>query len=491
MINAQISSQKDYGEKNMNHKKPNLLFVFSDQQRWCDLGCYGNKDVITPNFDRFSETAAVVGCCMSNAPLCVPVRGTLITGYMPNKHRAATNDLPIRHDITAISGVLEENGYHTGYIGKWHLTGVPRDQYVPSEKRFGFSEWKVNNCNHDYLNWSYYDENNVLHPETVYEPVKLTDLSLDFLRRNKNDPFALYLSWSPPHSPYHHMPQKYLDIYKNKSLALRENVQDKIDMLHSELIDGRQKLTTKEYGRDFIEDLYRGYYAHITAIDEQFGRLIDYLDSAGLSEDTIIVFTSDHGDMLGSHRFIDKQLPYDESARVPLIVRWKGKTVKGYIDEIASLVDMPETLLSMMGLSFPEKRDGVDLSPMLLENKPGLDCAYIASHVPCHNVSVRPYGAWRALRTKDYLYAREAHTDCTFLFDMKNDPYQLNNLKDDAKYKEIIAGLKLRLDEKARSYGDAVVDWQEFLLMNDLVAEWDKSQEYFNLPLFETGRLMW
>ena len=474
----------------MNHKKPNLLFVFTDQQRWCDLGCYGSKEVISPNLDRFAETAAVVDCCISNSPLCVPVRGTILTGYMPNRHRAATNDLPIRRDITAISNILEENNYHTGYIGKWHLTGIPRDQSVPRENRFGFSEWKVNNCNHNYFDWGYYDEDNHYHQEDTYEPVKLTDLALDFLSRSKNqdNPFALYLSWSTPHNPYHLMPEKYLDLYNDKNVTLRKNVQDTMDMLHAL---PNHKLGTKEYGRDFIEDIYRGYYGHITALDEQFGRLADYLDDNGLSEDTIVVFTSDHGDMLGSHRFIDKQLPYDESVRVPLIVRWKGKTVKGYLNEIASLVDMPETLLSMMGLSFPEKRDGVDLSPMFLENKPGLDNAYIASHVPCHNASVRPYDAWRALRSKDYLYAREAHTDCTFLFDIKNDPYQLNNLKDDVKYKDIISALKSQLDIKAKSYDDAVLDWKEFIVNNNLIDEWNKSQEYFGLPLFETGKLAW
>ena len=477
----------------MQTSKPNLLFVFSDQQRWCDLGCYGNREVISPNFDRFAESAAVIDCCVTNAPLCVPIRGTLITGYMPNRHRAATNDLPIGHDIKDISCVLRENGWHTGYIGKWHLTGVPRDQYVPEEDRFGFSEWKINNCNHDYMNWSYYDEDNILHPENTYEPIKLTDLALDFLQRNKNKdgPFALYLSWSPPHNPYFHMPQKYLNMYKGKPITLRQNVQDTMDMLHAEPLSEGYRLTTKEQDRNFIEEMHRGYYGHISAIDEQFGRLVDYLDENNLSENTIVVFTSDHGDMLGSHRYIDKQLPHEESSRVPLLVRWKGKTVKGYLNEIASLVDLPETLLSMMGVSFDELRDGVDLSPMFLEGKPGLECAYIASHVPCHNAAVRPYGAWRALRSKDYLYAREADTDCTFLFDMKNDPYQLNNLKDDAEYKDVIARLKAQLDQKANSYGDAVMDWREFLTANDLVNEWDASQKYFGLPLFESGKLAW
>ncbi|MCL2814780.1 MAG: sulfatase-like hydrolase/transferase, partial [Oscillospiraceae bacterium] len=377
------------------------------------------------------------------------------------------------------------------YIGKWHLTGVPRDQYVPRERRFGFSEWKVNNCNHDYLNWNYYDEDNTLHPETTYEPVKLTDLALDFLRRNKEGPFALYLSWSTPHNPYFHMPQKYLEMYKDKPVTLRENVQDTMDMLHAEPFGEGYKLTTIEKDKNFIEEMYRGYYGHISALDEQFGRLADYLDENNLSENTIVVFTSDHGDMLGSHRFIDKQLPHEESARVPLIIGWKGKIIKGYLNEIASLADLPETLLSMMELSFGEKRDGSDLSPMLLEAKPGPGCAYIAGHVPCHNAAVRPYGAWRALRTADYMYAREADTDCTFLFEMKKDPYQKNNLKDDPKYKDEITRLKSQLDQKAKSYGDAVLDWREFLDVNGLVGEWDKSQQYFNLPLFESGKLSW
>jgi arylsulfatase A-like enzyme len=191
---------------------------------------------------------------------------------------------------------------------------------VPSEKRFGFSEWKINNCNHDYLNWNYYDEDNILHPETTYEPIKLTDLALDFLERKKDGPFALYLSWSTPHSPYHHMPQKYLDIYKDKPVTLRENVQDTMDMLHAEPFGEGYRLTTKIQDTQFIEDMYRGYYGHITALDEQFGRLVDYLEENNLSENTIVVFTSDHGDMLGEHGIWYKRTYYEDSVRVPFIV---------------------------------------------------------------------------------------------------------------------------------------------------------------------------
>jgi len=275
-------------------------------------------------------------------------------------------------------------------------------------------------------------------------------------------------------------------MYRDRPITLRPNVGDTVADLR---VREWGYVDTEDMDRNYIEEIHRGYYAHITALDEQFGRMMDKLDEMGIAEDTIVVFTSDHGDLLGSHGFTDKQYPHDESVRVPLLLRWKGKVKAGYYDEIASLVDLPETLLSMMGCSFAEKRDGEDLSKMFLEGAPGLDAAYIASHVCSHVAATRPYDAWRGLRTKDYMYAREAHNDCAFLFDMKKDPYQMNNLARNPEYAPLVAEFKKRLNEKADSYGDAVVDWKEFLLRNNLVEVWDASQKWFRQPLFETGKV--
>ena len=139
--------------------KKNLLFIFSDQHRAMDLGCYGNSQVKTPELDGLSRLGTTFLNCVSNTPLCVPARGSILTGLMPIKHRAATNDLPISENVISIAHVLKEAGYHTGYIGKWHLAGVPRDKYISKGKgRLGFEEWKVCNCNHEYLDAYYYDE---------------------------------------------------------------------------------------------------------------------------------------------------------------------------------------------------------------------------------------------------------------------------------------------------------------------------------------------
>ena len=132
-------------------KTQNLLFVFSDEHRKHDLGCYGNTIVKTPNLDRLAEEGLCFSHCVSNSPVCVPARGSLLTGLFPQKHGAFTNDLAIHSDCISIANVLNDAGYHTGYIGKWHLAGIPRDQFITEERRLGFKEWKVANCNHDYL----------------------------------------------------------------------------------------------------------------------------------------------------------------------------------------------------------------------------------------------------------------------------------------------------------------------------------------------------
>jgi arylsulfatase A-like enzyme len=323
--------------------KPNILFVFSDQHRWCDLGSYGNEQIKSPNFDAFAREAVRFENCISNSPLCVPARGTLLTGLLPMKHGAISNDLPIRTDVTSVAHVWNEAGYHTGYIGKWHLAGVPRDQPVPEGAgRLGFKEWKVYNCSHSYMDAYYHDEGNELHKIEEYEPIKQTDLAIDFMKRNKNRKWALYLSWGPPHDPYFDVPEAYLDLYAKKKIKLRDNVSDSV-----------AATTTKTLNREQIIENYKGYFAHITALDEQFARLREALEVTGQADNTIVVYTSDHGDMIGSHGLTNKQLPYEESVKVPLMVYWKGKTFAGVCEELIGLVDLPVSLTGLLGLRYP------------------------------------------------------------------------------------------------------------------------------------------
>ena len=456
-------------------QKPNILFVFSDQHRWCDLGCYGNMQVISPNLDMFAKKAVCFENCISNSPVCVPARGSLLTGLLPMRHKAITNDLPIDTGVESIAHVLSENGYHTGYIGKWHLAGVPRDRYIPGGKeRLGFSEWKVCNCNHSYLNAYYYEESNKRIEIDGYEPIEQTNMAIDFINRNRDKSWALVLSWSPPHDPYGEVPQKYLDMYQSEQIQLRGNVPDRI-------ISTLKRTFSKS---DMIEN-YKGYYAHITALDEQFGRLIHALEHGGQIDNTLVVYTSDHGDMLGSQGYTNKQLPYEESVKVPLLVYLKGKTTSMKSDEMIGLVDLPVSLLGLLGMKFSGNVDGKDLHRLFLDrDAKGLDECYLFDLVPCHQAADRGGSEWRGIRTSKYTFARTGKDDGFVLFDNENDILQQRNLINQSDYTIVKNGLLEVLNGYIEKY-DKFFPWEQLIREYGFLEEWNRSQDYFKLPLLD------
>ncbi len=455
--------------------RPNVLFVFSDQHRWCDLGCYGNPDVRSPHLDAFAATAVRCNGCVANSPLCVPSRGSLLTGVFPLRHGAVSNDLPIRHDVTSIADALAAAGYHTGYIGKWHLAGVPRDQAIPQGRgRLGFDEWKVCNCSHDYLNAYYHDATDRRIRIDGYEPVVQTDLAVDFIRRNRDRPWGLVLSWGPPHDPYFAVPPQYLSLYADRDLRLRPNVPESV-----------RATRTRTMTREEIVRCYRGYYSHITALDEQFGRLLAALDATGQRDDTIVVYTSDHGDMLGSQGLTNKQLPYEESIRVPLLVSWPGRTIRGESDAWMGLVDLPTSLLGLAGVGAPAGTDGLDLHRVFVTpGAEGRDACYIFDLIPCHQAAARGGTEWRGLRTRRHTFARSAADDGFVLFDNIDDPYQVRNLIGDPGMAPLHRQLAERLEAMIRGH-DALLPWDELIRRYGLKDEWNRSQAYFRLPLLE------
>lgn len=448
-------------------RQRNLLFVFDDQHRGCDLGCYGNPEVRSPNLDHFATGALRFQQAITNCPLCVPARGTLLTGLHAMRHRAISNDLPIRRDVTSIAHVLEEAGVHTGYVGKWHLAGVPRDKPVTQPERLGFSEWKVAECTHDYLHSYYWDEDNVHHNIEGYEPIGQTDMALDFIQRNQGHPWSLFLSWGPPHDPYQWVPQEYLDLFNPAALSLRPNVEEPI-------IQTRER----HYGITDLRLWLQGYYAHIAALDEQFGRLMASLEATGQLEDTVVVFTSDHGDMLGSHGFENKQLPHEESARIPLLIGGPGVRA-GVTNELIGLVDLPVTLLGLLGLTYPGEVDGADLSGLLTSDRAeGLRECYLYDLIPCHQAFDRGGDSWRAVRTRRHTYARTPHDEGWLLFDNLADPYQQQNLIGDPAHADLESQLSARLDEAIARH-DELIPWEDLVRKYGFTDVWNESQSYF------------
>jgi arylsulfatase A-like enzyme len=458
---------------NSNALKPNVLFVFSDQHRWCDLNSYGNTQIISPNFDAFAEKALQFENCIANCPLCVPSRGTLLTGLFPLKHGAAANDLPMNEEVQSFGEVLKMNRYHTGYIGKWHLAGVPRDQAIPPGlKRYGFDEWKVANCTHDYMNSYYDDEQNNRHKIIGYEPIKQTDLAIDFIERNHQQvPWALVLSWGPPHDPYDAVPQRYLDLYEAMPIKLRDNVGKFVNHSNSE-----------GWSNQNLIDCHRGYYAHISALDEQFGRLLDALKRTGQLENTIVVYTSDHGNMLGSQGMFNKQSPWEESIKVPLMISWENHVLQGRRNELISLVDLPVSLLGLIGLTFREQVDGKDLHDLFINwGAKGLDSCYIFELSACHQASNQGLTEWRGIRTERYTFARSVNDDGWLLYDNLNDPFQLDNLAHQLEWEEVKTQLSDQLNQYIARH-DGLKSWGELIDDYGFRDKWNVSENYFKFP---------
>lgn len=432
----------------------NVLLVFADQMRGSAMGCAGDANVRTPTLDGLSADGVRFEQAYCNSPLCTPSRGTLLTGTYPVRHGAATNDMPIRTEIPSMGRVFRDAGYATGYVGKWHLDGVPRDKFTPpGERRLGFDFWAVHECTHNYFGSFYYADD----PEPVriegYEPVTQTDLAERFIHQHADSPWCLALSYGPPHNPYHRVPQRFLDPYDPAALKLPDNVPP-------ELADkARQDLS--------------GYYAHVIALDELLGRLLRTLDERDLTDRTLVVFTSDHGDMLFSHGHTRKQRPWEESIRVPLLMRLPGNVPPGAAsDELIALVDLLPTVLGLAGLEVPGEIQGRDLSAAARGEGAGREDILLEDACGCDESWLSGIPEWRGLRTKRYTYARRPD-GAWVLHDNVADPLQVENLVDDPSARDVRERLDARLEQRLAEIGDALLPWDETLRRRNLVDLWN------------------
>lgn len=448
---------------------PNLLFVFADQLRWCDLGCAGNSQVKTPNLDALAIQGALFPLCFANSPVCGPSRGILLTGLYPQRNQVVANDLPLPEHIPTIGNHLKNAGYATGYIGKWHLDGVPRDKWTPpGARRHGFDFWRAFNCSHRYFDAPIFGDSPEKQVLEGYEPQRQTDLALEFIQTH-NRPWSLFLSWGPPHDPYPEVPPEFRALYQADELELRPNVEP----LKSPPAHDPASLANP---RRILAD----YYAAISALDAQIGRLLAELEATGQAENTLVVFTSDHGDMLGSQGMLKKQQPFEESAHIPFLARWPKKIPAGIRPQILlSTVDFVPTLLGALGIESGADFDGADLSPALLgENQSGPESVFLMELVPTDEGVKQKIGAWRGLRTRRYTFARHQNGESWILFDNQADPFQQTNLV--GQNAELEAEMGAILDQWLEKTGDESLSWDELIRKMDLVAAWNEREQLLN-----------
>jgi arylsulfatase A-like enzyme len=424
--------------------QPNLLFVFGDQWRAQALGYAGDPNACTPRIDRFAAESANFINATAGTPVCCPYRATLMTGQEPLTHGVMVNDVGIISDAVPLAECFNRAGYRTGYIGKWHIDGHGRQAYVPPERRLGFQYWRGFECTHDYNRSFYYADTPELLLWEGYDAEAQTACAIDYLRERETDqPFALFLSWGPPHAPYHTAPERFRAKYRAEDVVLRSNVPAEC--------------------ADVAREELAGYYAHIEALDEYFGRLLDELDALGLRENTIVVFTSDHGDMIRCHGETKKQKPWEESVRVPFLVRGPG-IAAGEIAPVLDSVDIMPTLLGMCGVGIPPTVQGTDASPLLRgQAVPELDGALLACHFPFHQWHTSQGGReYRGVRTERYTYCRDL-AGPWLLYDNQTDPYQMTNLVNRRELATLQAELDALLDRKLARVGDGFLPGIEYV----------------------------
>jgi len=440
--------------------KPNLVLVFPDQMRGQAMGFLGEEPVHTPNLDAFAAQSLVLPQAISNMPVCSPFRAMLMTGCYPQsngvlgncctKYRRAEQDCELRKSARCWSDVLKDAGYSLGYIGKWHLD-MPREPYIdcynnrsvcfdsvlernmpvawnewcPPDRRHGFDFWYSYGTYDRHLNpmyWRHDAGRDEFHFVEQWGPEHEADLAVRYLRneggeyRDPERPFALVVAPNPPHMPYHMVPDRYRERYAGIAPE---------DVCTSPSIPP----AGARWG-DYYREHILNYYAMITGVDEQFGRILAALEEQSAAEDAIVLFASDHGDCLGAHEFQSKSNYYEESVRIPFLIRWPGRIEPRVDDLLLSAPDICPTLLDLLGLAdqIPDAVEGASHAQLMLTGtgpRPASQL-YVYPHP-----TRRDYGV-RGVRTHRHTLAISTHPDDpaeeVTLFDNERDPHQQSNI---------------------------------------------------------------
>ena len=461
------------GEAVGGNKKPNVLFIFADQYRADVCSTYGGKVITTPHIDRLASEGIVFERGLTTCPLCTPYRGMLMTGKFPTHSGVIANffETSTKQNPTCIADVFNGAGYETGFIGKWHLAASklkhvdkhqpggkgelkgPDCEFVPpGPTRLGFKYWAAYNFHSAYNHYWYFGDTPLKLTSDKYETEAQTDQAIDYMRthRNSGKPFFLVVAPHPPHPPFNIPPAGYLEKIPT-TIARSPNVPDKNPRSVAEL---------------------RGYYAMAKHVDDCVGKMLKFLDDSGLAESTIVVFTSDHGEMHGSHGRINKMVPYTEAVNVPVVMRWKGTIPAGKRTTVLQTpVDHFPTLCGLAGVKIESavagKLDGIDLSPVILgkgavERKEVLMANYTSQWDSLQGGSKWP--EWRGVHSGQYTYVKWLHGK-EELYDNEKDRYQMTNLVDDEKCKDALTQLRGSLkDLLAKAHdeslpGDKYGDW--------------------------------
>lgn len=440
--------------------RPNVLWIVADQLRYAALSSSGDPNVPTPNVDRLVAEGVACTEAVSQYPVCTPFRASLFTGHFSPANGTERHGDFLPPDRRTIAHAFESAGYHTSYVGKWHLapeTGasfvtpggwIGQSYWVHPAMRGGFREWHGFNVSNNYLE-TYIASGEQIAPERLpgHQTDALTDRTLEVLaRRPAGEPWFHVLAYEAPHpgagghprSPGYPVPEAYEDLVDPAALELRDNVPD--------------------HQRDAARLQLAGYYRMIRHLDDNVGRVLAFLDERGLTETTLVVFLSDHGEMGGSHGLRHKHVPFDESVHVPLVWRLPGVLPAGgrYAAPICG-VDVYPTTAGLCGVPPAASMAGLDHAAALAaaaasavsRAAPPRDAVPLQWETPRFAFGDHPY---RGVRTARHTYTVGRDDAFCLLFDRVADPFELRNLFADPAAQGVRRALHARLEALLREH---------------------------------------
>ena len=431
---------------------PNIIFVLVDDQRYDELG-FLNPLLSTPNLDRLAQGGVFFPNAVVSTSLCSPSRATILTGQYMHNHGVVDNNTPLKAGARTFPEMLQEAGYRTALIGKWHMGGLS------DEPRPGFDHWVSFAGQGTYLpidrfgNVTQLNINGERVPQRGYITDELTGYAIEWLETVRDGaPFFLYLSHKAVHSNFTPA-ERHRDQYSDVELKLPASAEpDKDNPLRPMWVRNQRN---SFHGIEFpyhnpdvdLLEIQRNYHRTISAVDDSLGRILEWLDETGDADNTVVIYTSDNGFYFGEHGLIDKRSAYEESIRVPMIVSAPGRFLEGATvsSQVANL-DIAPTILDIAGMSIPEQFEGQSFRGMAdgSGNPAQWRDAMLYEYFWEFNFPHTP--TTFAIRTNDFkLIQYHGIWDIDELYDMRSDPQEMNNLIEDPEYLDTVVDMRLRL----------------------------------------------
>ena len=453
------------------NQKPNLILFLPDQQRADTLACYGGVKVHAPNLNKLASESVIFERTYVTHPVCTPSRSSLMTGTWPHINGCTHNSVPLDRRFRVFPELMQDQDYRTAYIGKWHLgedgpAGRGFEHYISTDGHGDYSDFLISKgVAPDKSNGRFSEVAISNLPIDLSRPKFLEKHACDFIKKNQRDPFILVVAFVEPHSPYNGPlndanPLDEVELDLTATLPESEDIPLRYRLMRewqqAEALLDRERLPIQLFfgiTPDEYRSIKQRYLGLVTLVDQSIGAILDCLERCGLTNDTIVVHTSDHGDGLGAHHLFGKETMFEEAARVPWLIRLPGRTRQQMISHPVSHIDFVPTLLELLGQTNHPQCAGESLLPLVhdetrpprnvfLEWAPNRTKVKKGSRLARRRMINRAIEeSTRTVVSPDGWKLCLRDKDLNELYNLKDDPFETRNLYSNARYASVISKL--------------------------------------------------